>query len=80
MINSEGLAQITDVLTTLFDTATEFQVENERLRSVLAFYAEPKNWESPSTGFAAQYDPEPSPINASGNWKRAADALAQPSA
>ena len=38
----------------------------EKLRlalDALAFYAEEKNWESPSSGFALQYDPEPSPIN-----------------
>lgn len=29
---------------------------------VLEFYANEKNWQSPSTGFVAQYDPAPSPI------------------
>lgn len=28
----------------------------------LAFYADPANWKSPSTGFALQYDREPSPV------------------
>lgn len=37
--------------------------ENERLRAELAFYADPDNWVSPSKGFAAQYDPEPSPVH-----------------
>lgn len=32
------------------------------LEMALRFYANPKNWESPSTGFASQYDPEPSPV------------------
>jgi len=29
----------------------------------LQFYAEAKNWSTTSTGFAAQYDPEPRPID-----------------
>jgi hypothetical protein len=37
--------------------------EIERLRAELAFYADPDNWVSPSKGFAAQYDPEPSPVH-----------------
>ena len=37
--------------------------EVERLRAELAFYADPDNWVSPSKGFAAQYDPEPSPVH-----------------
>jgi hypothetical protein len=36
----------------------------ERLRRALAFYAEPGNWLSPSSGFALQYDPDPSPLDA----------------
>jgi|SRR5690242_2381016 len=36
--------------------------EVARLRAALALYAEPRNWHSPSTGFALQYDPEPSPV------------------
>lgn len=28
----------------------------------LRFYADQTNWASPSTGFVAQYDPEPSPF------------------
>lgn len=50
-------------------------MENERLRTALGFYADPRNWKSPSTGFAAQYDPEPSPIKAAGEWKPAAEVL-----
>jgi hypothetical protein len=37
----------------------------ERIKALeeeLAFYAESKNWQSPSSGFAAQYDPRPSPV------------------
>jgi hypothetical protein len=40
--------------------------EEEAIRQqtdALAFYANPDNWRSPSTGFAAQYDPEPSPVD-----------------
>lgn len=44
-------------MTTLSD------IDRERLISALRFYAKPSNWESPSTGFAAQYDPEPSPVD-----------------
>jgi len=33
------------------------------LADALAFYADEQNWRSPSRGFAAQYDPEPSPID-----------------
>lgn len=32
------------------------------INDALHFYAEPSNYKSPSQGFAAQYDPEPSPI------------------
>ena len=34
-----------------------------RLREGLSFYARRANWQSPSTGFALQYDPEPSPVD-----------------
>lgn len=36
----------------------------DELRAALAFYADRQNWMSPSTGFAAQYDPEPSLVKA----------------
>lgn len=32
------------------------------VEEALTFYAAPENWKSPSTGFALQYDPKPSPI------------------
>ena len=39
----------------------------------LGIYAETKNWQSPSTGFALQYDPTPAPIHIDrGNAARAA--------
>jgi hypothetical protein len=38
-------------------------MKRSELLQVLEFYANEKNWQSPSTGFAAQYDPEPSPID-----------------
>lgn len=31
--------------------------ENKRLKASLEFYADKNNWQSPSTGFALQYDP-----------------------
>jgi len=34
------------------------------LEEAVAFYADSKNWRSPSSGFAAQYDPSPSPVRA----------------
>jgi hypothetical protein len=34
----------------------------KRLKGVLAFYADQKNWVTPSEGFCAQYDPEDSAI------------------
>lgn len=34
------------------------------LVDALAFYADSKNWQSPSSGFQAQYDPRPSPVSA----------------
>lgn len=40
----------------------------------LKFYADPNNWQSPSKGFALQYDPEPSPIKKDGG-KLARNAL-----
>lgn len=42
------------------DTARRHEVQG--LRDALAFYADRKNWESPSRGFALQYDPEKSPV------------------
>ncbi len=39
------------------------------LADALAFYATPSNWRTPSTGFAAQYDPEPSPIERDGGQR-----------
>ena len=33
-----------------------------KYREALEFYADPANWQSPSHGFALQYDPEPSPV------------------
>lgn len=47
------------------DTAVEIAEDAPNLLKqleVLEFYANEKNWQSPSTGFVAQYDPEPSPI------------------
>lgn len=32
------------------------------VEEVLAFYADAKNYSSPSKGFALQYDPEPAPV------------------
>jgi hypothetical protein len=42
----------------------------------LEFYAEPSHWQSPSTGIAAQYDPEPSPVQKDGGL-RAREALTE---
>jgi hypothetical protein len=46
----------------------------EALERALRFYADPKNYASPSEGFALQYDPEPSKIKLDnkGNVARAA--------
>jgi hypothetical protein len=50
-------------------TPKHLETELARLRARVAelemrlrFYATPENWTSPSTGFAHQYDPEPSVI------------------
>jgi hypothetical protein len=40
---------------------------------VIGFYAEQKNWESPSSGFALQYDPTPSKIQT--DWGETARAF-----
>jgi len=40
---------------------------------VIGFYAEQKNWQSPSSGFALQYDPTPSKIQT--DWGEAARAF-----
>ena len=45
------------------------------MRKALEFYAEEKNWQSPSHGFQLQYDPERSPVNKAGGNKVAQDAL-----
>jgi hypothetical protein len=34
----------------------------EKYREALQFYADRKNWDSPSHGFALQYDPELAPV------------------
>lgn len=41
----------------------EFKTMNQDIVNVLKFYAAPINWKSPSSGFASQYDPEPSPAD-----------------
>ena len=47
--------------------------ENKRLGKALRFYARRENWVTPSRGFAAQYDPGPSLVEAdSGARARAA--------
>lgn len=38
----------------------------EKLEKVVAFFADESNWHSPSEGFALQYDPKPSPVQAQG--------------
>ena len=40
----------------------ELRAQVDRLTTKLRFYAARENWMSPSTGFVAQYDPEPSPM------------------
>ena len=45
------------------ETICEQRTRVEELEGAVRFYAEEKNWRSPSSGFALQYDPEPSPIN-----------------
>jgi predicted ATPase len=45
--------------------------------AALAFYSVPENWRTPSTGFAVQYDPLPSPVAKAGNAQTAAAALAE---
>jgi hypothetical protein len=47
------------------------------LEAALAFYANIENWQSPSRGFALQYDPQPSPVSAD-RGGRALAALATP--
>lgn len=55
------------------DQFTASQQEVARLREALTFYGTVANWHSPSTGFAAQYDPAPSPIDVDhGDQARAA--------
>lgn len=51
-----------------------FETEIKKLRCALEFYACAQNWKSPSTGFALQYDPEPSAINKD-HGERALEAL-----
>jgi hypothetical protein len=47
----------------------------EAMREALSFYADPANWRSPSSGFALQYDPEPSPVDKAGRHEVAAKVL-----
>jgi len=41
----------------LFETCLELRQRVGKLEKALAFYAKAKNWDSPSKGFALQYDP-----------------------
>ena len=50
---------------------------HDKLNKALAFYANSANWQSPSRGFALQYDPQPSPVSAD-RGIRARAALATP--
>jgi hypothetical protein len=52
-----------------------YQELNKRYREALEIYAEDGNWQSPSKGFAIQYDPEPSLIRKMGNHLIAQKAL-----
>lgn len=36
--------------------------DDHGIQAALAFYADPETYRSPTTGWNAQYDPEPSPI------------------
>lgn len=36
---------------------------HDNLEAALVFYADRENWQSPSSGFALQYDPQPSPVS-----------------
>lgn len=45
---------------TLFGTRDMVATAIERLWDALSFYATCSNWGTPTTGFAAQYDPESS--------------------
>lgn len=56
-------------------TADLADLAQQRYAKALQFYADPKNWRSPSSGFAAQYDPEPSPVSKDAG-KAAREALA----
>lgn len=47
----------------------------QELIEALRFYADPKNWESPSSGFALQYDPEPSAVRT--DWGARARAITE---
>ena len=38
------------------------KVTNKMVTEALEFYANEENWKSPSSGYALQYDPEPSPL------------------
>ena len=49
--------------------------EFRQVIAALRFYENQANWRTLSTGFAAQYDPDPSPVQLD-HGKRARDALA----
>lgn len=57
------------------DALREALAENQSMAQTLQFYADRNNYLSPSTGFAAQYDPAPSEV-ALDQGRRARDALA----
>jgi hypothetical protein len=51
-----------NIIRDLLKKVRDHEARVEELEGALAFYATEKNWYSPSSGFALQYDPEPSPI------------------
>lgn len=64
--STDFLRQVASILRDAHAQDVAFASLRERidaLETTLRFYGEAKNWQTPSSDFAAQYDPEPSPTD-----------------
>ena len=65
-----------DTIKHLEDVIRLLEARIKALEAALEFYADSKNWQSPSSGFALQYDPQPPEVQRD-RGRRALLALAK---
>lgn len=63
-IKSKLTEQETELWKAIIEKENNMKVasKKDKIIEVLRFYADRNNYQTPSTGFAAKYDPEPAPI------------------